>query len=149
VGVYILSVMTKETVEITIVSSIQKKIQLIYPKNEISYSQYNYDDRKYNELDFDIMGITFSKGKIIEEIDLLIEAIKVIFEDLKIDCEIIGGYNDTENAIMQYENDRESNYKNWSLFATKKPISKSNIYRKENGIYIYQSFKYDSMGVIF
>ncbi|TDW14694.1 hypothetical protein EDD63_1344 [Breznakia blatticola] len=148
-GVYILSVMTKEIVESTKVSLIQKRIQLIYPRNEINYSQYNYNDRNHKELDFDITEIYFNKDKIDEEISLLIKAIKEIFCILESDCEIIGGFNDTENAIMQYEKDKENNYMNWGLFATKNPISKSNVYYEKDGLYIYHSFKYDSMGVVF
>lgn len=50
------------------------------------------------------------------------------------ECEVIGGYNDTENAIIQYESDKENNYNNWGLFATRNSVSNHSYYYERNGI---------------
>jgi|AKZA01.1.fsa_nt_gi hypothetical protein len=146
---YILSVMSKEEINQHKCIEIKKFLKSIYPEYRIEYSQYNYTDRKYKEVDFDIQGIVFHKETITEELNQLIKAITIIFDYIDVDCEVIGGYNDTENAIMQYELDREKNYINFGLFGTKSIMPNGNPYYESNGIYIYQSFKYDSMGVIF
>lgn len=73
----------------------------------------------------------------------------IILNTFDIYCEVIGGYNDTENAILQYEKNREDTYKKFGLFGTKNFISNSAPYCKIDDITIYQSFEFDSMGVIF
>ena len=148
-GVYILSVMSKQNIKADTCVNIKKKLKKIYINNPIEFQEYSYDDREYKEVDFDIKNITFHKEKIFEEIDLLIEAIVCIFDSVDISIEVIGGYNDTESAITRYENNRETSYKSFNLFATKDTNLKSQPYKKINGIYVYQSFEHDGMGVIF
>lgn len=146
---YILSVMSKKRVDIETCIKIRDELQLLYPEYQIEFNQYDYDDRKYKELDFDIIGIIFHKNLIKSEIQKLIQAIAIIFEKVDISCEVIGGYNDTENAIVQYEANREQSYKNFGLFGTKEIIPSSKPYYVDNGFVIYQSFEYDGLGVIF
>lgn len=148
-SVYILSVLSKKEFNIDVVKRVREKIQLLYPQNKVTYSQYNYHNRKYKELDFDIHDIMFHKDKIDCEIDRLIQAIVIILNTFDIDCEVIGGYNDTENAILQYEENREKNYKKFGLFGTKNFIPAPAHYYRLNDITIYQSFEFDSMGVMF
>jgi|GEM_PF-1397519 len=148
-SVYILSVLSKKEFNTEDIERIREKIQFLYPDNQVTYSSYNYPDRKYKELDFDIQNIIFHKEKIDCEINRLIQAVVIILNTFDIDCDVIGGYNDTENAILQYEKNRELNYKNFGLFGTKKLIPNSVHYYKLNDITIYQNFEFDSMGVMF
>lgn len=148
-SVYILSVLYKKELDTRVIEEVRGKIELLYPDNKVSYSLFNYPDRNFKELDFDIQDIIFQKEEIVYEIKKLIQAIVIIFDTFDIDCDVIGGYNDTENAIQMYEKDRESNYMNFGLFGTKKYIPDSVYYWKLNDIVIYQSFEFDSMGVIF
>ena len=148
-GIYVLSVMSKQDISEKICNQIEEKLRLLYPENTIGFSKYYYEDRVYREVDFDIQGITFHKETINEGVNLLVQAIIVIFNHVNVSCEVIGGYNDTENAIIQYEEDREKNYKNFGIFGTKTAITGGIPYCEEEGITIYQSFEYDGMGVIF
>ena len=148
-GIYVLSVMSKQDISDKICNQIEEKLKVLYPENTIGFSKYHYEDRAYREVDFDIQEILFHKETINEEINLLIQAISMIFNHVNVLCEVIGGYNDTENAIMRYEDDREKNYKKFGIFGTQTAITGGTPYYEDEGITIYQSFEYDGMGVIF
>lgn len=128
--VYILSIMSKSNIDTEVCNKIKSELELLYPENQIKFTRYEYKDRKYKEFDFDINKIVFHEDMINAEIELLIKAIVTIFDYVDESCEIIGGYNDTETSIIQYESDREANYKNFNLFGTKRHIYNSIPYSK-------------------
>jgi len=146
---YILSVLYKEEIEQYTANEIKKQIQSLYPNYTVEYTFWNFPEREYKELDFDIQDITFNKEKIYDEIDTLIRAMLIIFEELTIECDIIGGHNDTENWIVRYEEDKQNYYKQFGLFGTRNPIAKSRPYCVIDNVTIYQNFEFDSMGVMF
>jgi len=148
-GVYILSVLSKSEFESNIIEDIKKQIQSLYPENRIEHTCWNFQAREHKELDFDIQDIEFNKERIHEEIDKLIKAILIIFENFSIDCDIIGGYNDTESWIVKYEEDREVYFRQFGLFGTRNPIPNYEPYCVRNRVTIYQNFEFDSMGVVF
>ncbi|MDH6366688.1 hypothetical protein M2093_000835 [Breznakia sp. PH1-1] len=49
---------------------------MMYPSNRINYSQYDYDDKHYKELDFDITKIYFNKDIIDDEVRKIIYMMK-------------------------------------------------------------------------
>jgi hypothetical protein len=146
---YILSVLSKENIELQRCEKIKDELSQLYTDLDIEYQQYEYNDMLYKELDFDIKGIVFHKEDIDNEIQKLIKAISLIFKNIDISCEIIGGYNDTENAIQLYEKDRLGNYNKFSLFGTRDIIPDGKPYYADEYFTVYQSFEYDSLGVIF
>lgn len=148
-GTYIFSILSKDEIEKKSINLIMDKLHSEYSNFVIKHERYKYSERSYIENDFDIVDINFKKELITQQLDKLIEIIVFIFKNVSTEIEIIGGFNDTENAISQYETDRLKNYRNWNLFASKSITSEKDAYKVNDDIYIYQSFKYDGMGIIF
>ena len=115
---------------------------------EIEVNRYKYDDRKYYETDFDLIGIEFHKDNIYKEIDKLIKIHEKAILLIDQNVEIIVANDDTDAEILLFENDC-NNVSGFGLFITKRFIQELEPYYISEICNAYLNFENVSFGVIF
>ncbi len=89
--------------------------------SEIKIFKFNYTDRTYFEIDFDICDINFSKENIYDDINFLIRVHEEILNEIETDVDIIISNDDTEAEILMYEID-QNDISNFALFISKRVV---------------------------
>lgn len=132
----------------------KQEIDVIHKLFEEQYAEkievisYKYDDRKYYETDFDVIGIEFLKENIYEEINTLIKIHEKALQLINEKVEIIVANDDTDSEIRVYEKNCD-NVSGFGLFITKRKIEGLEPYYSSDICYAYLNFEHVSFGVIF
>lgn len=132
----------------------QQDVEIIYNliikqySKEISVQSYKYDDRKYYETDFDIIGIEFQKDNIYKEINKLIQIHEKAIQLISNDVEIIVANDDTDTEIQMFEKNC-NNVSGFGLFITKRKIPEIKPYYTSDTCNAYLNFENVSFGVVF
>ena len=132
----------------------KQEIDVIHKLFEEQYAEkievisYKYDDRKYFETDFDVIGIEFLKEKIYEEINTLIKIHEKALQLINQKVEIIVANDDTDSEIRVYEKNCD-NVSGFGLFITKRKIEGLEPYYSSDICNAYLNFEHVSFGVIF
>ena len=122
-------------------SDISKAIKCIEEmfNNRIEIQKYKYADRKYYEVDIDLLDVEFRKESIEGEIYKLIKVYEKILCNISIEIDIICANDDTETEIIKYENDK-NDIQDFGLFVTKRKIANISPYYKSNICNAYLNF---------
>ncbi|KAA1176924.1 hypothetical protein [Paenibacillus sp. B2(2019)] len=136
------------TTEEMIEGDISKATEIILSnfKNEFEIYKYSYNDRKYHEVDIDLFNVVFSKEKIYDDIDKLISTYEEIMKTLTLQIDFIAGNDDTDSAIIIYEQDNED-IKNFGLFVTNRTIPNIQPYYSSQICNAYVNLTHVSFGV--
>ncbi len=136
------------TTEEMIEGDISKATEIILSnfKNEFEIYKYSYNDRKYHEVDIDLFNVVFSKEKIYDDIDKLISTYEEIMKTLSLQIDFIAGNDDTDSAIIIYEQDNED-MKNFGLFVTNRTIPNIQPYYSSQICNAYVNLTHVSFGV--
>jgi hypothetical protein len=131
-------------------SEISKATEILLGKfnKKFEIYKYHYDDRKYCEVDIDLFDVVFSKDKIYHEIDKLISAYEEIISILSFPIDFIAGNDDTDSAILRYEQDNED-IKDFGLFVTKRTIPSIQPYYSSQICNAYVNLTHVSFGVYY
>lgn len=129
------------------ISKAKKSMQEMFD-NKIEIQKYKYDDRKYYEVDIDLLDVEFQKGNINEEINKLIKVFEKILDTIPTEFDIICANDDTETEIMKYEKDK-NDIQDFGLFVTKREIANLKPYYSSDICNAYLNFEYVSFGCIF
>ena len=116
--------------------------------NTLEIQKFKYDDRKYYEVDFDLINIKFQIQKIQDELNKLIACYEKIFQVVHTDIDIIAANDDTETEILKYEQDH-NDIKSFGLFATTRVIPNIRPYYSSDICNVYLNFENVSFGVVF
>ncbi|KEQ21983.1 hypothetical protein [Paenibacillus tyrfis] len=117
-------------------------------KNKFEIYKYNYDGRKYREVDIDLFDVVFSKEKIYDEIDNLISAYEEIMNTIPIQIDFIAGNDDTDSAVIKYEQDIQD-IKDFGLFVTKRTIPNIQPYYSSQICNAYVNLTHVSFGIYY
>lgn len=115
---------------------------------EFEIQKYKYEDRKYYEVDIDLIDLKFNKDRIYEEIDKLIQVHEKVLSVLEADVDIIIANDDTDTEIQIYESDY-NNIGGFGLFLTRREIPNIKPYYSSKVCRAYLNFENVSFGVIF
>lgn len=131
-------------------SDISKATEIILGKfnNKFEIYKYHYDDRKYCEVDIDLFDVIFSKENIYDDIDKLISAYEEIMKTLSLQIDFIAGNDDTDSAILRYEQDKED-IKDFGLFVTNRIIPNIQPYYSSHICNAYVNLTHVSFGVYY
>lgn len=131
-------------------SDISKATNILLSRfnNKFEIYKYNYDDRKYREVDIDLFDVVFSKEKIYDEIDNLISAYEEILNTIPIQIDFIAGNDDTDSAVIKYEQDNQD-IKDFGLFVTKRTIPNIQPYYSSQICNAYVNLTHVSFGIYY
>jgi hypothetical protein len=136
------------TTEEMLEGDISKATEIILSnfKSEFEIYKDSYNDRKYHEVDIDLFNVFFSKERIHDDIDKLISAYEEIMKTLSLQIDFIAGNDDTDSAIIIYEQDNED-IKNFGLFVTNRTIPNIQPYYSSQICNAYVNLTHVSFGV--
>lgn len=116
--------------------------------HHLEIQKYKYAERKYFEIDFDLIDFNFTRDSIYKEINELILVYEEIFKAVTPKIEIIAANDDTETEILKYEEDR-NNIESFGLFVTNRAIPNIKPYYSSNICNVYLNFEFVSFGVMY
>lgn len=108
--------------------------------------KYKFDNRKYYEVDIDLLDVSFAKQSLYLKIDKLISAYERIIETVSAEIEFIAANDDTETEILRYERDRNDVF-DFGLFVAKRRISGAKPYYSSRHCHAYLNLTHVSFGV--
>ncbi|HWP79905.1 MAG TPA: hypothetical protein VN446_04625 [Candidatus Acidoferrum sp.] len=113
---------------------------------EVSSSKHNYGDRRYFEVDIDLLDVNFEKDTLYAGINKLISAYEEILNKIPMGIDFIAANDDTETEIARYEKDI-NDIKDFGLFVTKRDIPNLKPYFSSGFCNAYVNLTYVSFGV--
>lgn len=130
--------------------SIQKIRDIFCKKSshEICIQEYKYDDRKFYEIDVDLLNVSMSKSNVMDEIENIISICEHIIINVEAKAEFIVANDDTDADIIKYENNN-SDVKSFGLFIASRRIEGVEAYYSSKHCNAYLNFENVSFGVIF
>lgn len=141
------SYMSKEEIKQTDLAKIIEILSQQYG-NKYEIQKLKYEDRKYYEVDVDLLDVNFSEERIYKDMDKLIQIHEKVLSVLEMDVDIIVANDDTDTEILIYENDR-NNIGGFGLFITKRDIPNIEPYYSSDVCKAFLNFENVSFGVIF
>lgn len=141
------SYMSKEEIKQTDLAKIIEIVSEQYG-NKYEIQKFKYEDRKYYEVDVDLLDVNFSEDRIYKDMDKLIQIHEKVLSVLEIDVDIIVANDDTDTEILIYENDC-NNIGGFGLFITKRDIPNIEPYYYSDVCRAFLNFENVSFGVIF
>lgn len=139
--------MSKEEIKQTDLAKIIEILSQQYG-NKYEIQKLKYEDRKYYEVDVDLLDVNFSEERIYKDMDKLIQIHEKVLSVLEMDVDIIVANDDTDTEILIYENDR-NNIGGFGLFITKRDIPNIEPYYSSDVCKAFLNFENVSFGVIF
>lgn len=129
-------------------SDVQKALEIISRKLNLKAvsSKYHYDDRRYFETDIDLLDVEFTKDTLYAGINILISAYEEVMNLIPISIDFIAGNDDTDSAILRYENDVDD-IADFGLFVTKRTIPGLKPYYSSEICNAYLNLTHVSFGV--
>lgn len=141
------SYMSKEEIKQTDLAKIIEILSQQYG-NKYEIQKLKYEDRKYYEVDVDLLDVNFSEERIYKDMDKLIQIHEKVLSVLEMDVDIIVANDDTDTEILIYEND-SNNIGGFGLFITKRDIPNIEPYYSSDVCKAFLNFENVSFGVIF
>lgn len=114
----------------------------------VEFSKHNYGDRKYFEVDVDMLDIEFTKATLYDEINKLISVYEKIMGIMPMQIDFIAANDDTETEILRYEKDI-NDIKDFGLFVTKRLIPNLKPYYSSKNCNAYVNLTHVSFGVYY
>lgn len=139
--------MSKKEIKQIDLDKIEEIISQLY-SNNLEVQKFKYEDRKYYEVDIDLIDVNFNKDKIYEEIDKLIQVYEKVLNVLEFEVDIIIANDDTDTEIQMYESDC-NNVGGFGLFITRRNIPNIKPYYTSEVCKAYLNFENVSFGVMF
>lgn len=139
--------MSKEEIKQTDLAKIIEILSQQYG-NKYEIQKLKYEDRKYYEVDVDLLDVNFSEERIYKDMDKLIQIHEKVLSVLEMDVDIIVANDDTDTEILIYEND-SNNIGGFGLFITKRDIPNIEPYYSSDVCKAFLNFENVSFGVIF
>lgn len=128
--------------------SIATDILLSQFNKKYEINKYNYNERKYYEVDIDLFDVVFSNERIYDDIHKLITAYEEIMNTISLQIDFIAGNDDTDSAVMKYERDNED-IKDFGLFVTKRTIPNIQPFYSSQICNAYVNLTHVSFGVYY
>ena len=129
---------------------VQKALEIISKK--LNYkaisSKHHYNDRRYFEVDIDLLDVKFTSDTLYEGIDNLISAYEEILNATQIQIDFIAANDDTETEISRYEKDT-NDVRDFGLFVTRRVIPNLEPYYSSKTCNAYLNLTHVSFGVYF
>jgi hypothetical protein len=129
---------------------IQRAMQIISCRFncKASSSKHNYGDRKYFEVDIDLLNVEFTHETLYDGINKLISAYEEIMKTTPIQIDFIAANDDTEIEIAKYEKDI-NDVKDFGLFVTNRKIPNLKPYYTSNICNAYVNLTHVSFGIYY
>jgi len=129
-------------------NEVQQAIEIITCKmgNTAKSSKYKYSDRRYFEVDIDLLDVEFTKETLHIGLSRMISAYEEILKALPLEIDFIAANDDTETEILRYEGDI-NDVKDFGLFVTKRTVPNLMPYYTSKSCNAYVNLTHVSFGV--